>query len=98
MSDNVFGRQKAAGSANTPSSFEQDKPLYMGEGRMVESEKDEKTCVWTDLLIVLILSNFVLQNVQQWPLAPLLLVVFAFFACAAALANGHNEPLLSLPQ
>ena len=40
----------------------------------------DKTSVWTDLLIVLILSNFVLQNVQQWPLVPLLLVVFTFFA------------------
>lgn len=47
---------------------------------MEERKKDEKTGVWTDLLIVLILSNFVLQNIQQWPLVPFLLVVFALFA------------------
>ena len=45
----------------------------------MEREQGDKTSVWMDLLIIVILSNFILQNVQASLLAPLLLIVFAFF-------------------
>lgn len=61
---------------------------------MDKKGKAEKTSVLTDLLIVLVLSNFVLQNVQQWPLVPLLLVVFAFFvSLRSPSVNRLTQPI-----
>ena len=45
----------------------------------MEREQDDKTSVWMDLLVIVILSNFILQNVQPSLFVPLLLIVFAFF-------------------
>lgn len=45
----------------------------------MERDKDEKTSVWTDLLIILVLFKFVLQHVPSSLLGPLLILVFTVF-------------------
>ena len=41
--------------------------------------KDEKTYIWTDLLIIAVLFKFALQNVQSALLGPLMVLVFIGF-------------------
>ena len=44
-----------------------------------EREKDEKTGVWTDLLIIAVLLKFSLQHVQSTLFGPLVIFVFIVF-------------------
>ena len=47
---------------------------------MEEREKDGKTGVWTDLLIIAVLFKFALQNIQQYTLlGPIMVLVFIVF-------------------
>ena len=46
---------------------------------MDEREKDEKTSVWTDLLIIAVLFKFSLQNVQSTLFGPSMVLVFIGF-------------------
>ena len=64
---------------------------------MEERKKDKKTSVGADLLMVLILFNFVMQNAPQSRLVPLFLVAFALFASLRSpFVNTWTQPIAAI--